>query len=300
MNDCSSVIVTGATGFVGGHLLRRLLADGVMVYAISRTAEQASQHENLTWVTWQTYSDKISVDQRLDAVFHLATSYGNGGESRSEVLCANTTQPIELFAYAKKRGANLIINADSFFGKPRYQYQHLRNYIESKALLVEKAKILIEDTNISFVNLRLEHVFGANDNERKFVPNYIKRLVNENDRIKLTDGLQKRDFIYVDDVVNAFLVVFSEHSRIGFTEYEVGTGRSTELKKFCIMLAELAGTSISRLDFGAIPQRPNEIMDSAADISSLSSLGWSPLWDLPSALSDLMRGDSMSRSMRIS
>ena len=79
------------------------------------------------------------------------------------------------------------------------------------------------------------------------------------------------------------------HDEHGFTEYEVGSGKSIELKYFCIELADKFNVSSSALQFGALEHRGNEIMDSFADISTLASLGWYPKWDLASALSDLSK-----------
>ena len=289
MNDRYSIIITGATGFIGGYLLRRLLSDGYKVFAVTRNIDQSFTHPSLTWVTWETYSNDIPDNELIYAVLNLATTYGQNNESVADVLNNNLALPIKLFRHAIAMGAKKIINTDSFFGKPAYDYQHLKPYIKSKNQLVEDAKELIKDKQIALLNLRLEHVFGANDGKNKFVTNLIRNFYIENKSIPLTDGLQKRDFIYVDDVVRAFIVVLSHHDERGFTEYEVGSGKSIELKYFCIKLANEFNVSSSVLNFGALEHRVNEIMDSSADISTLAALGWYQKWDLASALSDLAK-----------
>ena len=148
---------------------------------------------------------------------------------------------------------------------------------------------MIKDKQIALINLRLEHVFGPNDGENKFVTSLIRSFYNKKNSIELTDGKQKRDFIYVDDVVRAFILVLLRHNVKGFKEYEVGSGESIELKKFCLELTKAFDVSPSILNFGKLEHRMNEIMDSSADISSLKSIGWQPKWDLASAMSDFAK-----------
>jgi CDP-abequose synthase len=287
--DRPSVLITGATGFIGSYLVRRLLSDGYKVFAVSRKLDQSFTHPCLIWVTWNSYFNDIPKNEVIYAVLNLATTYGHNSESETDIFNSNVELPIKLFRYAIAMGAKKIINTDSFFGKPAYDYQHLKTYISSKNQLVEHAKGLIKDKQISFINLRLEHVFGANDGQNKFVTSLIRNFYLKNKRIALTDGMQKRDFVYVDDVVRAYVAVLSNQNINGFTEYEVGSGKSIELKQFCLKLAEEFNVPSSILNFGELEHRANEIMDSSADISPLVSIGWHPKWDLTSALSDLVK-----------
>lgn len=287
MNNRTNIIITGATGFIGTYLLKQLLSDGYKVYAITRKPEQPYIHPRLTWLDWGTYSNKIPKNEVIHAVLNLATSYGNNKESKADILKCNVEMPISLFMYAISMGTKKIINTDSFFGKPTFNYQHLKNYIDSKDILVKHTKKLIRDKQIALINLRLEHVFGANDGDSKFVTALIRNFYLKNKSIPLTDGIQRRDFIYVDDIVRAFTTVILNHNTTGFTEYEVGTGKSIELKLFCLKLAEVFNAPSSTLNFGELDHRDNEIMDSYADVSALKSIGWRPIWDLKSALLDL-------------
>ncbi|EDM2890084.1 CDP-abequose synthase, partial [Salmonella enterica subsp. enterica serovar Typhimurium] len=61
--------------------------------------------------------------------------------------------------------------------------------------------------DISFVNMRLEHVYGPGDGENKFIPYIIDCLNKKQSCVKCTTGEQIRDFIFVDDVVNAYLTI---------------------------------------------------------------------------------------------
>jgi len=287
MNSKLNVIVAGASGFIGKQVTIGLLEQGYKVFAITRQTCKPFELPDLIWCSWDKYAEVISSNHNIHAVINLATTYGHGEESWPEIFKCNVIQPIELFTHAIRVGAKKIINTDSFFGKTEFDYQHLVNYTKSKNELVCATKKLISSKDTSFINLRLEHVIGANDGPKKFISKLITDFQSDIKNIPLTDGTQKRDFIYVYDVVSAFICVLKHPSEKGFIEHEVGTGKSLELKQLCLALAEAFNVSSDKLDFGAINQRPNEIMNSYANIKSLNSIGWMPKWDLSSAISDL-------------
>ena len=141
---------------------------------------------------------------------------------------------------------------------------------------------------VAVCNLRLEHLYGPGDDERKFVPWIIRQCLENVPEIKLTRGDQSRDFIYIDDAVAAFLCVL-ESSGKGqpFSEFQLGSGTAISMRKFVESVHAATG-STSGLNFGAIPHRYGETMFSKADISSLQSLGWEPAIDLETGLQSII------------
>ena len=114
MIDKPNIIITGATGFIGSHLLKQLLSVGNKIYAVTRDPEQSFNHPNLIWVSWETYKYKIPENETIHAVLNLATSYGKNIESEDDILKCNVKLPISLFKYSIKKGAKKIINTDTF------------------------------------------------------------------------------------------------------------------------------------------------------------------------------------------
>jgi nucleoside-diphosphate-sugar epimerase len=134
--------------------------------------------------------------------------------------------------------------------------------------------------------MSLEHFFGPGDDASKFVTHIIQSLVHETPSIPLTKGEQKRDFIFIDDVVNAFMCVLENASdqSIGYREYEVGSGHSISIKELVTLAKSLSGNEKTSLDFGFLPYRRNEAMDVQVDISQLRTLGWRASCDLRESL----------------
>ncbi|MEY2923202.1 MAG: hypothetical protein RL108_1828, partial [Bacteroidota bacterium] len=108
----------------------------------------------------------------------------------------------------------------------------------------------------------------------------INEMLNENIEIKLTSGIQKRDFIYVTDVVSAYNVIIEKRKLLSaWNEFDIGTNTNTRVKDFVLTLANLLEKKycieiVPRLKFGAIPYRENELMIPELDIKSLMALGW--------------------------
>ena len=104
-------------------------------------------------------------------------------------------------------------------------------------------------------------------------------MLREEDRIELTAGQQRRDFIFIDDIVQAFgaIVDFSFKQTNGLFSFEVGSGQVISIFDFAMKVKELAGNKTTDLAFGALPYRANEVMESRVDLTNLTKLGWRPV-----------------------
>jgi len=294
MGKLKNVLLTGATGFVGSHLLSSLIKNGYLVIAYLRPASNDFKIGHLknnysSFVTPDNSQQQIETlfeKYQIEAVVHTATEYGRE-KSLSAVIETNVLFPLRLLEVGIKNGLKLFINTDTFFGKKDFELQYLNNYVTSKRLL---ESLIPEFSNLTKIaNFRLEHVYGENDSEAKFVTTVLKQCIKNSKVIDLTEGLQKRDFIYIDDVVDAYITILNnEHLISGYKEYEVGTGTSVTVRDFVSAIGELS-ESKTLLNFGAIPERIGEIKDSFADINLLKSLGWQPKFDMRSAINKILK-----------
>jgi CDP-paratose synthetase len=116
----------------------------------------------------------------------------------------------------------------------------------------------------------------------------VRSLLREVNEIALTEGIQRRDFVYIDDVVDAFMRIIgaSAGSAPEFRHYEVGSGASISVREFVETARTLCGNTATHLRFGAIPLRANEAMDVRVDTSRLRDLGWAPQWSLDAGLAN--------------
>lgn len=281
------IMLTGATGFVGSHILKTLVNNQHDVLVLLRPQSNTWRINGLDnsfaqeVVTDHTDFDAIVKAHAIDTIIHTATEYGKN-QPASAVINSNVLFPLRLMEAGLRNGLKRWINTDTFFGKPQQPTSYLQLYTASKKMLLQQLQEASQQMRVD--NLRLEHPFGEHDAANKFVGQLIVSLLQHQPRIALTAGEQKRDFIYVQDVVQAYIKVLEQADDVkGFQEFEVGTGQSIALKDFVVQAAAIAN-STSQLGFGDLPARTDEIMDSKADTRALNHIGWYPQFDLHTAL----------------
>lgn len=289
-----TVLVTGGTGFLGSHLIRVLKSLNYKIILLKRSFSNTFRVDDLlpnlvTYNIDQCDLEKPFLDfPSIYAIIHLATDYGRErNTSPTKLLKNNVEFPLTLLEYAIKHSVPLFINTDSYFNKKKIPYSGLPLYSLSKYSFLKYAEQAVEDENTNLVTLRLEHVYGEQDNVSKFVNFLTMECLANRETVSLTSGKQKLDFVYVDDVVSAYVLLltvnlskFHSSSKL----YEVGTGTAIELRAFVEMVHFLS-QSTTKLCFGAKSNDESEIiMFSEANISSLKVLGWSPTTPLRDGL----------------
>ena len=279
------VLLTGATGFLGSHLLKALVSKGYEVVVLKRSTSdmwRLKGFEN----TFKSYDiDRVPLqtafeEQPIDIVIHTACAYGKKGESMQEILETNLMFGIKLLNTSISFNSKSFFNTGTFFNIGALSYKYLNYYALSKKQFEEWLQVASD--KIQVINLKLEHMFGEQDGNDKFTTWILNELKQEKPTIPLTAGTQKRDFIYIDDVVSAYLTCLEQVPQLkNFNDIEVGTGVLTPVKTFVTLvkstLEKLKGSPIeTQLNFGALPYREGEIMEPQVDNSVLCSLGWQP------------------------
>ena len=276
-----TILLTGATGFLGSHLLEGLLHAKYKVVITKRTTSDCwriSEHLSkiTSYNTDETELEQIFKDHQIETIIHTATCYGRKGESDLEIFKSNVLFSMDLLECAKK------YNTDSFFNTDSLQFKYLNSYTLSKKHFAEWGKSYSVSSKLKFVNLKLEHVYGPKDDESKFISWFIQQLKSEAAEIKLTAGTQKRDFVYVKDVVSAYLILLEKRKEMSnFEEFEVGSGQSIQVKDFLKKLMkeyEKINLKIikSKVIFGSLSYRENEQMVIKANIERLKDFNWLP------------------------
>lgn len=278
------ILLTGATGFLGSRLLASFLANDYEVVALKRSFSDPSRiknslgHSNLRFFDADKEDPSVLFKRYpVRTIVHTATNYGREKDASIErILQANLHVPLRLAELAVESGTQCFINTDSYFNKSESVYSSLPDYSLSKKRFFSQLTRL--SPKLKIINVVPEHMYGPYDSLHKFVETMIQKIaIMRVPRVSLTHGLQKRDFIYLDDVVSAYLklIEFSRQGDFSVTTFELGTGQTTKIRDFVETIKSMS-KSPTILGFGDIPYISDEIMRSSADIACLKELGWSP------------------------
>ena len=283
MSDKRTILLTGGTGFLGGNLLQELISEKFKVILLKRSTSNTSKLNNILDKIILYDIDKIDIEKvfqnnRIDIIIHCATNYGRKEIDPISLLEANLILPLKLLQLGRKRDLSCFINTDTKLDKRLNYYSLSKNHF--------KEWLKVYSNDMACVNILLEHFYGPYDDRTKFVAYIIHNLLNNTDKIDLTKGDQKRDFVYIDDVVNAFMKIIKHTNSLGkdFFNYEIGTAHTVKIRDIVILIKKLAKNSHTYLNFGALPYRKNEVMESYADIYEIQKLGWESAFSLEEGL----------------
>ncbi|ECT6519871.1 NAD-dependent epimerase/dehydratase family protein, partial [Salmonella enterica] len=156
------ILMTGATSFVGTHLLHSLIKEGYSIIALKRPITEPTIINTLIeWLNIQDIEKICQSSMNIHAIVHIATDYGRNRTSISEQYKCNVLLPTRLLELMPALKTKFFISTDSFFGKYEKHYGYMRSYMASKRHFVELSKIYVEEhPDVCFINLRLEHVYG--------------------------------------------------------------------------------------------------------------------------------------------
>lgn len=270
-----TILLTGATGYLGGYLSENFLNKGFKIIALALNKnEQYKFQDNI--LTKVYYLDKTTVkeifdNENVDVVIHTATLYGRRQEHLTSMEKVNVEFPLEVLNEAINHNVKIFVNTSTILNKNINPYTLTKNHFEDWLSLYSD--------KIKCINLKLDHFYGPNDKPIKFIAWIIQELKNNVEKIDLTEGTQTRDFIYIDDVVSAFDIVIEKEKNIPngkLNTFEVGTNSKTTIKEMVTTIKEKLGNTKTKLNFGAIPYRKNEVLDYQVDTTGLHLLGWKP------------------------
>lgn len=286
-----NVLVTGGAGFIGSHLVDRLIQDGHSVIVLDNflngRKQNLEQHKNEKRLKIQTVdvSDFSAIEpffKTVDWVFHCAAlaDIVPSIQNPLDYYQSNVGGTIAVLEAARKNNVKRLIYAasSSCYGiteayptpetapiQPQYPYALTKNLGEQ--IVMHWGKIY----NLPVVSLRFFNVYGPRSRTSgtygAVFGVFLAQKLNNKPFTIVGDGTQTRDFIYISDVVEACMTVAS--SEITNEIFNVGSGKPVSVNR----LAELLETN----EVIHIPKRPGEPDSTHADISKISKmLGWKP------------------------
>jgi UDP-glucose 4-epimerase len=282
------VMVTGASGFLGLHLCRRLGQEGAEVYAVSRSARQEAG-ERIHW-RQADLSDVAGVRCMLqeikpDVVFHLSGLVTGvcGLELVLPTLHTLLVSTVNLLTVAAEIGSGRIVLAGSLTEPMPNDSEPTPGspYAAAKWASSAYGRMFCRIYALPVINLRLFMTYGPGQDARKLIP-YVTLALLREQRPELSSASWEADWIYVDDVISG-LVAAAQVPKVPERTIDLGCGRLTSVRDIVEHLVRLTGSRAAPR-FGALPDRPLEQLRVAAVNEAESLLGWRPTITLSEGL----------------
>ncbi|WP_168232834.1 NAD-dependent epimerase/dehydratase family protein [Pseudomonas veronii] len=278
-----NILLTGGTGFLGSALARHWVRAGYEVSALirptSNTVRVQDVLDDIQFHCCGNDEDVFSAVEKSapDFIVHTACSYGRAGESIVDIFDVNVRLGLLLLESAKQLGKEVaFVNTGTILDPAVSSYAMSKQNFSAYGALQAK----LGDASVKFINIALQHMYGPGDDKSKFTTHVISSCLANVERLRLTSGIQKRDFVFIDDVVSAYDTILSAVERVSECEtIEVGSGEAVSVRTFVELVHSLTASDTA-LEFGAVPYRLNEAMLFQADIGRLRSLGWEPATSL--------------------
>lgn len=279
-------LVTGATGFVGGHMVRRLVADGWTVDALVRSADAALADGVRPHVIPARIDELIALvgELRPDVCFHLATAF-RGAHVPADIepmVEANIGFSTSLAEAVSRAGDCTFVNTGSVWQHYEARpYSPVSLYAAMKQAFTDVLQFYAEVEGLPVVTLELTDTYGPGDTRAKLLP-FLLKAAREGTTMEMTDGTQLIDLVHVDDAVSALLATAA--GTPGET-YGATGGETLTLRKLLPRFEAATGLTVD-VKWGVRPSRAREML--TPWLVSPPPPGWRPQVSLDAGLAGLV------------
>ncbi|MGZ6005388.1 MAG: NAD-dependent epimerase/dehydratase family protein [Candidatus Saccharimonadales bacterium] len=292
-----AVLVTGACGFIGSFLVRRLLSQGWQVHLVLREktnrvildefgkALHVHVHDGST-------ANLISIIKVAapQAVFHLASLFlaQHTSNDIERLVQSNVLFSTQLAEAMAVNGVKLLVNTGtSWQHYEDMKYNPVCLYAALKQAYEAVLRFYVESCGLRVITLKLFDTYGPGDNRPKLL-GLLRRTALSGDTLDMSPGEQLMDLVYIDDVIDAFVIAF-ERLQAGtvsaMEEYAVSSGTPISLREIAAVYAKVSGYVLN-INWGGRDYRVREVMRPWTSFQILP--GWQPRVDLVTGIMHCM------------
>ncbi len=250
--------MTGGAGFIGSHLVEELIGRGEVFVLDNLYTGSLENLKGLSTMFIKGRAKEVNnLEERFDFIFHLGI-YSSSPMYRENRFLVNLAVEdfLYILEYAREKGSKVILASSSSIyngNEPPFredmEIKVTDFYTEARYYLERLASLYFDFYGVKTVVLRLFSVYGEKEKHKgKFanlVTQFLWKMSKGERPVIYGDGSQTRDFIYVKDVVKAFILAMEKN--IGFDVFNVGTGKSYSLNQVVEILNRKLGVSIKPL-----------------------------------------------------
>lgn len=286
-NAPRSVLVTGASGFIGSHLVRRLLGQGWQVHIALRpgsslamlkdVGREQGMHVHLHDGSTENLIDIVKAAAPL-AVFHLASLFlaQHTPADVERLVQSNLLFSTQLAEAMSVNQVALLVNAGtSWQHYDNQDYNPVCLYAALKQAFEAVLRFYAENNGLKVITLKLFDTYGPGDDRPKLL-HLFQRIAATGETLAMSPGEQLIDLVYIDDVIDAFLLAFARlRAAPGalYESYALSSGAALPLRQLAAIYAGASGRPLN-IEWGGRPYRPREVMTPWTGFRILP--GWAP------------------------
>jgi nucleoside-diphosphate-sugar epimerase len=279
------VLITGASGFIGLHLCRKLLENGNEVHALCRSEPKVFDR----LFNWHKIdladlesTRKVFRETRPDIVFHLC-SHAQGERELSLVLPTfqgELTATVNVLLSLAQTGCSRMIMAGSL-EESRLGEIPSSPYAAAKVASRAYASMFHQLYKFPIVMTRIFMAYGPGQSQKKLIPHSIISMI-EGRPLKIASPARKVDWVYVEDLVLGLLTV-AVTPRLEGKSVDLGSGQMTEIQDVVRRIQQIVNPQ-AHVEFGTIPERAAEQVCRADAATTYALTGWRPATSLDAGL----------------
>jgi UDP-glucose 4-epimerase len=287
VSSLKTCLVTGGCGFIGSALVKRLIEQHIEVYVVDNLSSGSILNlTNVDCKIFATNFDNQNIlqmikEKKFDTIFHLAAipSVKYSVENPALTTEINIASTVRLFEAAIGNVSKIIFSSSAAVYGNKYENDissifgkcPITPYAWQKSAIEDISKIFCNLYDIDIVSLRYFNVYGPGQiggtPYSSVISSWLYCIENNMPLILEGDGMQSRDFVYIDDVVNANIIVANYGEHFNGIAYNISTGIPTTnnsvLEYFCDYFGEI--------NVKKIPKRKGDINLSLGNSSRIKS-----------------------------
>ena len=269
------IVVTGSSGFIGTAVVKKL-----------RLLKHEVIELDITSGIDITDFDQFKKIEKFDVLIHLAakTFVPDSYKFPQKMYHLNVVGTLNALEVCRINNAKMIYTSSYVYGSPKYlpiDENHptsaFNPYCQSKLLGEILCKSYNRDFGVPVIIFRPFNIYGKGQNDSFLIPLIIKQIKNDR-KVSLKDPRPKRDFVYIDDVIEAYIKAIN-YDKSSYEVFNIGSGTSYSVKEIAQLIINNLNNPVS-LQFSD-EKRKNEVLDTVANIIKAQDLlNWIPNTDL--------------------
>lgn len=274
-----NVLVTGANGFIGKNLIKKLIEKKYKITALDIRFDDFLKSNssvtciNVSEIALEKLKDKISINEYV-SFFHLAWA-GTSGTMRADydMQLNNVKLTCDYIKLCQEIGCKRFIYASSINEMETYEYLQADNIEPSGGYIYGAGKLaahLMGETvaklvGVDFIPVIITNIYGVGEKSERMIYTSIKKLINK-EHCSFTAGYQMYDFIYITDAINSIIEV-SEKGK-AFNRYYIGSGTPKPLRDFLLEMRDIVDPN-AEIGLGEIPFKGIDISYNQFDLKKV-------------------------------